>query len=98
MKNLWKKIVAFLKNAWAWFIKLIESIRRDRLYHFIAGFLIASLFGITLDMGVWAFVPALFAGFIKEFIDLLRGKFDWKDLLATILGGLWVTLCFLLKG
>ena len=97
MKNLWNKIRQFFKDAWAWFTGALDAIRRDLLYHFIAGLLIAALFGITLRMGVWAFVPALFVGFIKEFIDgFVGGAFDWKDLAATVIGGAVISLCYLL--
>ncbi len=96
MRKIWDKIRLFFTEAWAWFIGALDSCRRDLLYHFIAGLLIAALFGISLGMGVWAFVPALFAGFIKEFIDQWGGGvFDWRDLLATVLGGAMLSACFL---
>lgn len=96
MRNFWDKIRRFFNSAWAWLIGALGSVRRDLLYHFIAGLLIAAVFGISLGMGVWAFVPALFAGFIKEFIDQwVGGSFDWKDLLATVLGGAILSACFL---
>jgi len=86
-----------MKKIYAWFIGLLEKIRRDRLYHFICGFIIAAFFGISLGMKAWAVVPALFAGLIKEFIDQwVGGEFDWWDVLATVLGGLVITACYLL--
>lgn len=97
MKNLWQAIRQFFEDAWAWFTGALDAIRRDLLYHFIAGLLIAALFGITFRMGVWAIVPALFVGFIKEFIDGFVGsQFDWKDLAAVVIGGAVISLCFLL--
>lgn len=96
MRNFWDKIRRFFNSAWAWLIGVLDSVRRDLLYHFIAGLLIAAVFGISLRMGVWAFVPTIFAGFIKEFIDQWGGgSFDWKDLLATVLGGAILSACFL---
>jgi len=83
----------FIKRIWDWLIERLNSIRRDRLYHFIAGLIIAAFFCITLKMGVWCFVPVVFAGFIKEFIDQWRGQdFDWVDFAATLAGGLLIAL------
>ena len=97
MSKIWEKIRQFFNSARAWFIGVLESVRRDLLYHFIAGLLIAAFFGISLGMGVRAFIPAFFAGFIKEFFDRFAGGvFDWKDLLATVLGGAMISVCFLL--
>ena len=93
---MWSKVKAFVAKVWSALIGWLESIRRDRLYHFICGILIGAFFGISLHMGVWAFIPALFVGFIKEFVDQWRyGGFDWVDLLATTIGGVVISLCFL---
>lgn len=76
-----------MTNPWKWLIALLAKIGRDKLYHFIAGALVAAFFCITLGMKA-CIVPAIFAGFIKEFIDQWRySGWDWFDLLATVLGG-----------
>lgn len=82
----------FIRRIWDWFVNLFAGIRRDRLYHFIAGLIIAALFCIVLKMTV-CIVPVIFAAFIKEFFDTWTdGNFDWIDLLATVLGGFVIQL------
>lgn len=82
----------FIRRIWDWFVNLLAGIRRDRLYHFIAGLIIAALFYIVLKMPV-CIVPVIFAAFIKEFFDTWTdGNFDWIDLLATVLGGFVIQL------
>lgn len=82
----------FIRRIWDWFVNLFAGIRRDRLYHFIAGLIIAALFYIVLKMPV-CIVPVIFAAFIKEFFDTWTdGNFDWIDLLATVLGGFVIQL------
>lgn len=77
----------FIRKIWDWFVNLFNGIRRDRLYHFIAGLIIAALFYIVLKMPV-CIVPVIFAAFIKEFFDVWTdGNFDWIDFLATVIGG-----------
>ena len=82
----------FIRRIWNWFVNLFANVRRDRLYHFIAGLIIAALFYIVLKMPV-CIVPVIFAAFIKEFFDTWTdGNFDWIDLLATVLGGFVIQL------
>ena len=83
----------FIYKIWNWLVGLLNKIRRDRLYHFICGLLIGAFCCLVLKMGFWCFVPVLFIGFIKEFIDQWQdGNFDWIDLLATFLGGAIIAL------
>ena len=82
----------FIYKIWNWFISLINKVRRDRLYHFIAGLIIGAFCAMVLHIE-WAIVPVFFAGFIKECIDSWQdGNFDWIDLLATVAGGavIWI--------
>lgn len=82
----------FVRKIWDWFVNLFNGIRRDRLYHFIAGLIIAALFFIVLKMPV-CIVPVIFAAFIKEFFDVWTdGNFDWIDFLATVIGGAVIQL------
>ena len=76
MRKIWDKIVAWM-----------QRIPSDKKYHFVAGFVIAAFFAISLHMAACV-VPALFAGFIKEFFDnWTGGELDWKDWTATAIGG-----------
>lgn len=83
-------------NIWNWFVGLLDKIRRDRLYHFIVGLIVAAFFAIVLGMSfcVW---PVLFVAFLKEFIDVLCDRgFDLLDFAATIIGGLIIQLFVIL--
>lgn len=93
MSKVWEWLKALPGKVWDALVNWLNSIRRDRLYHFICGLIIAAFACITLHLGVWCFVPVLFAGFVKEFIDQWRGQaFDWVDLAATMVGGLLIAL------
>lgn len=87
MRKIWDKIVAW-----------IQGIPADKKMHFVAGAFIAAFFGLALGMKV-VIVPAVFAGFIKEFFDMWTTdqKFDWWDFLATCLGGLLMQIFVLLN-
>lgn len=85
-----------------WIGSLIEHISRllgtvptDKCLHYIAGLVISLPFAFLLPYGCrfLAAVPPVFAGLVKECIDLSRGgSFDWFDALATSLGGATVVL------
>lgn len=77
-----------IRKIWDAVVKRLCSIAFDKWLHFIFGVLIAAFFCVTLGMKA-CIVPVLFAGFLKEFFDqLTTGQFDWKDFLATTVGGL----------
>lgn len=78
----------FVRKIWDAVVKRLCSIAFDKWLHFICGVLIAAFFCITLGMKA-CIVPVLFAGFLKEFFDqLTTGVFDWRDFIATLIGGL----------
>ena len=89
MRKIWDKIVAW-----------ILAIPADKKLHFVAGFIIASFFGLALGMKA-VIVPAIFAGFLKEFFDAWTSPsgegWDWGDLLATALGGVLAQLFVVLN-
>jgi hypothetical protein len=86
MRKIWDKIVAW-----------ILAIPTDKKLHFVAGFIIAAFFGLALGMKA-IIVPALFAGFIKEFFDLwTTQKWEWWDFAATCFGGLLAQLFVVLN-
>lgn len=86
MRKIWDKIVAW-----------ILAIPADKKLHFVAGFIIAAFFGLALGMKA-IIVPAVFAGFIKEFFDLwTTKKWEWWDFAATCFGGLLAQLFVVLN-
>lgn len=81
-----------VRKIWDAVVNRLCSIAFDKWLHFICGVLIAALFCITFGMKD-CFVPVLFAGFGKEIFDqFTTGNFDWKDFLATCIGGLTIQL------
>lgn len=62
--------------------------KKDKLYHFIAGFIIALIFGLitpVLGLGM-----AVLAGILKDVVwdkFLKKGTFELLDILATAVGG-----------
>ena len=62
-------------------------IPKDKLYHFIAGFIICILFSIINDP-ITGIGGAIVAGVMKECYDQYSyGKFDVADMIATWIGG-----------
>ena len=64
--------------------------RKDLLYHMIAGFVIAILVSIVLPVWI-AFIIGCLAGLGKELYDkyIRHTFFDWKDLACTCFGSFW---------
>lgn len=81
IRKIWDKIVAFFC-----------SIPFDKWLHFFAGVIIAAFCCITLKIQ-WPWFVAMIAGGIKEGFDYgTTGQADWKDFVATTLGGLLIQL------
>ena len=73
-------------------VAISNRIDYDKLWHVIAGLVIAAFFSVTLHMKA-CLVPVVAAAFIKEFFDLWTvGNFNWKDFAATLAGGTVVQL------
>lgn len=79
---------------------MLGSIPSDKMLHFIVGMLITAIVAVIVPR----FTPiamsvAVVAGFAKELRDeIAYGGFDWKDLLATVIGGVVMqVLIFLIK-
>ena len=86
MRRLWDKIVSWL-----------HAIPEDKRMHFVCGFIIAAFFCIVFGMKL-CFIPALIAGAAKELYDKVTTKvWEWKDFLATCLGGLLCQVFVLLN-
>ena len=93
MRKLFSKLCAWLSCMWRALVARLREISRSTLYHFITGLIVGAFACISLDMGVWCFVPVLFVSFIKEFINQWRRQaFDWVDFTTTMMGGLLITL------
>lgn len=81
-----------MKKIYAKLLAILNGIGVDKYLHFIAGLIIAAVFGITLDMKA-CIVPVVFAAFIKEAIDQSgSGDPNWKDAVATLAGGAVIQL------
>lgn len=75
---------------------VLLAIPVDKRFHFVAGFIIAAFFGLSLGMKV-VIVPAIFAGAFKELFDAMAvNEFEWKDLAATVCGGFLAQLFVIL--
>ena len=63
--------------------------KKDKLYHVIAGFLIGLIFGLINPLA--GIILAIVAGAAKEVIwdmKMKKGTFDMIDFLATVFGGI----------
>lgn len=80
-------------------LEKLGSIPSDKMLHFIAGMMITAFVAvITPRFAPLAVTVAVIAGFAKEVRDeIAYGGFDWRDLLATVTGGIimqgfiWIT-------
>ncbi len=71
----------------------------DKKLHFAAGLIISALVGYILHHPGYGLAASVFAGVMKEVRDwcCYRG-FDWRDMVATWLGGLVGFIAVLLIG
>ena len=80
----------WIRKIWDAFVALIYKIPADKWLHFFAGVIIAAFCEITLHVE-WCWWPVLFAAAGKEFFDAwTTGQADWKDFVATVIGGLLI--------
>jgi len=88
MNNLKTRIRVLYDAA----VSLFCRIGYDKLWHVIAGLVIASFFCVTLRMEA-CIVPVVFAALVKEFFDLWTvDNWNWKDFIATLAGGAVIQL------
>lgn len=87
MRKLWDKIVA-----------LLLRVPIDKWLHFIAGMVVAAVCVITFGWPGWVgFLAAVVAGLAKEAFDWYTTKVvEWKDGVATAIGGLVILVLWLL--
>lgn len=85
-----------MKKIYTKLVGLLYEIGADKYIHFIAGLIVASFFCIALGMQV-CIVPVIVVSFAKELFDGMGlGEADWRDFVATILGGAIIQLFVLL--
>lgn len=78
-------------------MKAIDKWGLDKLTHFLAGALVAVMVYLVVSMAgetqatslATGFGLSIVAGLVKELLD---ERFDWKDLLATAIGGAAATV------
>jgi len=68
-------------------LKIVNSIPRDKLLHFIACYLLVNLLSLFLP-NILACLLVLVVGISKEVYDKISGKgtCDWKDIVADLAG------------
>lgn len=78
-------------------MKAVEKWGLDKVTHFLAGALVAVMVYLVVSMAgetqatslATGFGLSIMAGLVKELLDK---KFEWKDLLATAIGGAAATI------
>lgn len=70
--------------------KWLGDIPSDKALHFIAGMLVVAVIATAIPcVAPFAIVFGIIAGIAKEVRDeIVYGGFDWKDLVATVVGSL----------
>lgn len=85
-----------MKNTFSKLFRYLDKIGKDKYQHFTLGAIIASL---VMCVTLWlplstsiiiSIISVVIAELFKEFV--LDGKADYKDIIATILGGSCVWL------
>lgn len=88
-----KNFIFKLRAIWGTFVNRVAAIAVDKYLHFIAGGVVAFIPCMWKSTIHLAMVIAMLAGLFKEILDAVcGGRFDWKDALATALGGIVVQI------
>ena len=86
-----------MRNLWNKFVELLYKVGQDKWFHFMAGLIFAAFPVIVFG---WNWAPMVFAAVVgigKEVFDYFTTKtYDWKDLVATLCGGLVIEVFVLL--
>lgn len=88
----------WIRKTWDKLVALVCKVPYDKLLHFVAGLIIAAFFALVVPSWRWgAIISALVAGVAKEVFDYYTKKqVDYKDALATIIGGVVIQIFALL--
>lgn len=90
MEGITKRAYRFIVGATLLTTFSFAQIQKDKYYHFAAGVVSGYTGYKTLELPI---ATSFVVGFGKESLDYLQyGKFDSKDLLATTLGGVAISL------
>lgn len=90
------RFVQILDKPYKWLVAQLGRVGRDKLYHVIAGMIIAAFFIIVLNFS-FAIFPVLVAAVLKEAFDNARGGVaDIWDIIATLVGGGFINLLIFL--
>ena len=90
MEGITKRAYRFIVGATLLTTFSFAQIQKDKYYHFTAGVVSGYTGYKTVELPI---ATSFVVGFGKESLDYLQyGKFDSKDLLATTLGGVAVSL------
>ena len=90
MEGITKRAYRFIVGAALLTTFSFAQIQKDKYYHFTAGVVSGYTGYKTVELPI---ATSFVVGFGKESLDYLQyGKFDSKDLLATTLGGVAISL------
>lgn len=83
MKEKLKSIKQKMEKA------LIGLLPHDKLLHLVFFGILPAEFLLRMDLSVWQVLVSIFGiGVLKELFDKwLGGRFDWKDVLFGVIGG-----------
>ena len=80
----------FIRKIWNAFVKLLQAVPQDKMFHFVAGLIVGAFFAIACHFPA-PLVAALVFGALKEAFDYWTTRdVDWWDLVATGIGGLTI--------
>lgn len=77
-------------------LNIISKIPVDKQSHFFSGAMLGFAVALFLGYG-WGLIVVIVAGTVKEFLDSLGfGTPDVYDFVATLSGGLFMCVCYLI--
>ena len=81
-----------IRRIWDRIVAVLLRIPQDKWMHLVAGLIVAAFAAMVCGCR-WCIVPALVAGLLKELFDYITTRTaDWRDLVATVAGGLIIQI------